>query len=300
VWRVLLACLVACGRIGFDGQPATGDAARATDATDAAPTLTWSHLAAYADQTCALRGGTAYCWGQIGDAGMNLTAIVPHAYSSTAVVDIAPGDTFMCEVHDGMLGCWGTPPYGLATYGGTGTPVTAVSAGRGFACLVETDGVYCWGANGSGQLGLGDTADRPGPARLALAASYTQIRAGDDHACAFDGTTPVCWGHNDDGTMGNGSMNPASQLTPQPVSAGVAGLPLIPGWHGCALSGGAVWCWGRDDEGELGDGGSTSTGAPEQILSPATLLATGGGPADYDATCEVMAHPQCWGVGTHG
>jgi Regulator of Chromosome Condensation (RCC1) repeat protein len=58
-----------------------------------------------------------------------------------------------------------------------------VSAGGGTTCTVRPNGtLWCWGLNGfSGQLGLGDMADRHAPARAGAATSWRQVRprAGD-------------------------------------------------------------------------------------------------------------------------
>ena len=304
--EALLVLLAACGRVGFDarvGGDASADVPRdvgATgDVTDATNAISWSGLVAYADQTCAIHAGLAYCWGQIGTAAGNVTAPTPQSYAVTgAVTAIAPGEQFTCTAA-AEIDCFGAQPGGLVA-AALSTPVTSFSGGRNFACYVD-QGVRCWGANDVGQLGLGDMTTRSSPVALALSPSYTEVRAGDDHACAFGSSgTAMCWGHNDNGTMGTGSTSPSAQLTPQAVLV-VSALPLIAGWHACALDQGTVYCWGRDTEGELGDGGSTSLSAPTAILNNATVLATGGGPTDHDASCAVVAgQTKCWGQGTYG
>jgi hypothetical protein len=301
----LLVVLAACGRVGFDARAVGGDAASdvsigSGDAGDAQVALVWSGLAAYADQTCAIRAGIAYCWGNIAENGAQQVAPTPFAYASAPNTTIvAPGDTYVCMAYGSSFTCFGAVPGAVGGFGST-PPIVALSAGRSFACMIN-DHTSCWGVNDSGQLGLGDTTPRANVTSLSLGAGYTELRAGDDHACASgSGVPPVCWGHNDDGTMGTGSISPPSQLTPQNVLT-VSALPLIAGWHACALDSGSVYCWGRDNEGELGDGGSTSTPTPTQVVTGATLLATGGGPGDYDASCAIVSgHTQCWGDGSYG
>ena len=301
--EALLVLVAACGRVGFDARDAGGDVSSGSaDARDAAAATSWSGLVAYADQTCALHGGMAYCWGNIGVGASQQIEPTPFAYASqTNVSMIAPGDTYACIASGGAFTCYGVYPSSLGSYGAA-PAIIGLSVGRGFGCVIN-DQVRCWGANDVGQLGLGDTNTRAMVTSLAgsLGAGFTQIRAGDDHACAYGaGTTPQCWGHNDDGTMGTGSTSPPAQLTPGSVLT-VHALPLVAGWHACALDGGNVYCWGRDNEGELGDAGSTSSPTPTMIVSGATLLATGGGPSDYDASCAVVSgKTKCWGAGAYG
>jgi len=301
--EVLLLLLAACGRVGFDARiGASGDASSdvaASDASDAAKAMAWSHLVAYADQTCALEAGVAYCWGKIGaESGFAMFA-APHAYSVTGVTAIAPGEQFTCIATPTAVDCFGNTPNGFAAYGPF-TTITAMSAGRDFACFID-DSVRCFGTNDAGQLGTGDTMAAPLPTANGLSNAYTQIRAGDDHACvAGPGMPAMCWGHNDDGTMGTGSTSPPSQLTPQAVMF-VDTLPLIAGWHACALYNGGIFCWGRGNEGELGDAGTVSSPTPSEVILGGTVLATGGGPTDHDASCAVIGgQTKCWGDGSYG
>lgn len=302
----------ACGRIGFDASidgNGGGDGVPIDGAGSA-----WSHLVAYANQTCAVLDGRAYCWGentagQLG-IGSNANAAVPSPVLVPAgtVVAVTQGETHGCAIVDGEIYCMGTA-VNSATPVHIGVPVgtsfTAISAGRDFTCAIA-NGVWCWGVNAVGQLGLGDTTPRDGPTKLALSPSYAQIRCGDDHACATGDAGPVCWGHNDNGTLGNGldQTTQDASPTPVPVGGGVTALPLIAGWHACALEpSGDVLCWGRNIEGELGNNHATGDlPTPMPIYGNVSALATGGGPTDLDASCivAVAGHAECWGVGLFG
>jgi hypothetical protein len=297
--RAALLLLAACGRIGFDARIAGDgggfDAMSIGDGSADAAGPQWSHLTAYADQTCALFGTDAYCWGNIGiDGQATMTSALPFKYSDTGATAIGPGESFVCVIGGGGMNCHGQTP-GLLTSFASG-PVTAVSGGRGFACLIAGD-VRCWGTNSVGQLGVGDMNTRTMPTSTGLIA--TRLRCGDDHCCALSTSGPMCWGHNDNGTLGNGSTSPAQSTTPIPVTGGIASLPIIAGWHACALTGGSAFCWGRGSEGELGNGANSDSPSPISIVA-ATYVATGGGPTDYDASCVVSGTPKCWGANAYG
>jgi len=304
--------VAACGRIGFEART-TGDASSDVDG-DAA--IAWSHLIAYADQTCALRGGVAYCWGsnskgQLGDGTTsNHGTPTQLALPPGTISDLAMGETHGAAIVDGVVYGFGdidgSPAPTAVTTSSTGPlpPATAISCGRELTCLIAATGdVYCWGQNGVGQLGTGDTNPRAAPTKNGVFGA-DQIRAGDDHACTTVIDSAQCWGHNDDGTLGDGmtqAMQPSSAIS-VPVS-GVTTLPLIAGWHACALSGRQVLCWGEGDHGELGDGGSSNVDTPQLVpsLSNVTALATGGGPTDGDASCAIVGgNVSCWGNGFYG
>jgi alpha-tubulin suppressor-like RCC1 family protein len=310
-WLLGALCLAGCGRIDFAERAGGGDAAGPGDG-DGAPALRWSHLVAYADQTCAVFLGRAYCWGantngQLGD-GSTTPASMPRevALPTGHVDDLTEGQDHGCAIVEGGASCWGT--FGAPAPVPVVLPgrATAISAGGDFVCALAGGGL-CWGNNNSvGQLGTGTMAPHPAPAPVAWAGSpFVAIDAGDDHACTLDAAQQAhCWGHNDNGTLGTGSFNPSFALDPGTVIGNVSGLPQIAGWHACALAGGAVSCWGEGTAGELGDGANMDRATPQVVPSLASgvsALATGGGPADHDASCAIRGgEVACWGNGQFG
>jgi alpha-tubulin suppressor-like RCC1 family protein len=301
---VIAAALGGCGRIGFDGrEPELADA----DAS------AFRAIVAYANQTCALLGGRAWCWGDNGQgqiAGANALALSPVEVKLPAgeVVRISQGEGHACAIVRGaaeQLYCWGRGigemPVEVALPG----PPKEVACGRDFTCAIA-DKVHCWGINDAGQLGdlMNATRDVPAPIN-STKTTFTALRAGDDHACADEPSgIPECWGHNDEGTLGTGSFTPAEARSPVAVVGGITTLPLIAGWHACALEGGEVFCWGRNAEGELGNANQIPTATPEQVpgLMGVTAIATGGGPTTRDASCAILVggNMMCWGAGAEG
>jgi serine/threonine-protein kinase len=302
-----------CGRIHFADRKDIGDGGDgdtlAGDSDASPPGFT--NLIAYGDDTCALFAGHAYCWGknassQIGD-GTTVDAPTPtqvHLPAGT-ITAIAQGDAHGCALVDGNAYCWGTVGGANPTHYAMPAPATAITAGNGFACALA-DTVYCWGVNNVGQCGSGTTGPAPNPAPVMFTPAYpaTAIEAGDDHACAFaPSTAPQCWGHNDNGTLGFGSTTPTQELQPVAVTGGITTLPHIAGWHACALATPNVKCWGEGTSGELGNNMTADSSTPVQVamLGNASLVETGGGPTDHDASCAIdSGSVYCWGRGNDG
>ena len=196
-------------------------------------------IAAGAGHTCAvLDDGEIKCWGQNGsgqlaqgdtatrgdgpgEMGDNLDPadLFPDA------VAIAAGQLHTCALFaSGEVFCWGQNVLGQLgqestnNWGdgglealnpidlGTGRTAVAVAAGGYHSCAVLDDGTAkCWGANGSGDLGQGDTTTRgdgagemgDGLDAIDLGTGRTAIAmaAGLAHTCAvLDDGTAKCWG----------------------------------------------------------------------------------------------------------
>ena len=148
-------------------------------------------VAAGSSATCALLdNGTVKCWGGGGE------------------VAAAPGEFWNFRGdHPGEMGDNLT-----AKRLGTGRTATAVSASGGVACVLLDDGtVKCWGANGSGQLGQGDTDTRGGLAEMGD--NLPTINLGGD--AVFSGVEPVRVLDTRDGL----GVAPQASTGPAPVAA---------------------------------------------------------------------------------
>ena len=218
--------------------------AMATPVTNMGSSVT--AVTAGSDQTCAIKSGTLYCW----------------------------GDNTYGEVGTGTLGNqYATPQVVSLTNPGV---VNAVSAAGYHTCLLYAGGtVLCWGMNNSGELGQGFfTSSAPYGTGTAAAVvgsvSGIAIELGDSHSCALNGNSTIsCWGNDTSGQLGNGSIvSPGIDM-----AVAVTGLPLAPtavsagGFQTCALlKNGSVYCWGSNSSGELGNGNEAQSSAPTQVL----------------------------------
>jgi cysteine-rich repeat protein len=167
--------------------------------------------------TCAiLQGGAVKCWGKNEDGQLGLGDTVDRGSSPSDMGD-------------------GLPAVDL----GTGKTAVAISAGAQYTCALLGGGeVKCWGSNVSGNLGLGDLANRgamPGEMGDALPAvdlgagktAVAVVAALGYHTCAIlQGGAVKCWGFNDHGQLGLGD---AMDRGDEPGEMGDA-LPAVSLW----------------------------------------------------------------------
>jgi alpha-tubulin suppressor-like RCC1 family protein len=149
----------------------------------------------------------------------------------------------------------------------------ALAGGFQHSAGLKGDGsLWTWGANGSGQLGLGDTVPRAAPMKV------TGCSGGDNNwvavACGQDDTLALksdgslwAWGSNASGQLGQGAADSAIHSSPVRVGAENAWTSIACGWnHAVAVcSDGTLWAWGDNQWGQLGDGTATERDAPVQI-----------------------------------
>lgn len=333
----------------------------------AAPPGAVLQVAAVGEHTCAIQsGGTVKCWGYnfFGILGLGDTssrgsgpgemggALPPvNLGAGRRAVALAGGGWHTCALlDDGTVKCWGYNADGELGLGdaqprgylpgqmgdalapvdlGAGRTATALAAGSGHTCALLDDGsVKCWGANGSGQLGLGDTADRgDGPAemgdalepvRLGQGRAAVSITAGTDHTCALlDDASVKCWGFG--AVLGTGSTSArgdapgemGDSLPSVALGSGRSATSISAGsFHTCAvLDDGTLKCWGEGDFGQLGQGDVSARGdAPGEMGDALASVNLGSGrtaavvAAGGAHTCAQLddGTVKCWGLNASG
>jgi alpha-tubulin suppressor-like RCC1 family protein len=74
--------------------------------------------------------------------------------------------------------------------------------------------MWCWGRNVEGQLGTGDTSDRPSPVQVGHDVDWVQVSTGRFHTCALRADGSIwCTGANDDGRLGTGDLDRRDVMT---------------------------------------------------------------------------------------
>ncbi len=174
--------------------------------------------------------------GAPGEMGDNLPTV--NLGTGRTVTSMSVGGGHVCALLDNnQLKCWGsnssgelglghTSPRGLATHQmgdnlpaidlGTGRTALSVTASYSTTCvLLDNHQVKCWGWNLSGDLGLGDTANRGDNANemgdnlpvVSLGTGRTAVWA--TTGCArLDNGQNKCWGLNAIGRLGLGNTSP--------------------------------------------------------------------------------------------
>jgi alpha-tubulin suppressor-like RCC1 family protein len=288
-------------------------------------------IAAGRNHTCAVRANsTVACWGnndsgQIGDGTIGANRLSPFTIPNlTGIVAIAAGEAHTCALVAalGRVLCWGLNSSGQLGDGTTSsrpTPVAVVgltnavaiaaggALGSSHTCALLADGtVRCWGANGSGQLGTGNTVPSSIPVVVRGLTNAVSIALGETHTCAVVAVgVPFCWGFNGRGQLGT-SPPLATQLTPTLVSLDNTVAIAGGNTHSCALrADGSTWCWGGNLLGQLGINSTASPQSlPRLVVDPTNAVVTSavavaGG---FGHSCAMVADgtARCWGDNAAG
>lgn len=279
-----------------------------TDAERDTPTQvagSWKHVATLYLTTCAIDStDQLYCWGASasGQAGvvMNVPVRAPNLVDNERWLAVQTGYYTSCGITmDGTAKCWGSNTSGEAGVGAVSpspiTTPTAVDSTRTFAsigggasnsCAITSDDstLWCWGYGAYGQLGQGDTANRPSPAQVQSAA-WLDVAGGVYATCGVLATGHLrCWGYGPRGELGDPTM--VDVLTPNPVGTDAGGFTAIDMAleHACArTTDGALWCWGENDGLQLANTTVPATDpVPARVPGgPGSWLAAGLGASDF-------------------
>lgn len=183
---------------------------------------------ATAFNSCALKEGQLYCWGQ--DPRGEIADDMDVVGRSATALEVAPQLRF-----------------------------SAVALGVGFVCGLVDGQAHCWGKNEAGQLGDGTTTWRAEARPVLTEERFRSIVAGDMHACGItDDGRVLCWGAEEhfgvlatssedlrraDGPCPYGCLLEPAQLLAEGISELAAG-----GYTTCGFRGDQLFCWGNVSE----------------------------------------------------
>lgn len=270
------------------------------------------------------------------------------------VQSLTTGYDHSCALfRDGRVKCWGHNEFGQLGLGdaidrgnapnqmgnslpfvdlGSGVRATQIDAGQWHTCaLLEDHRIKCWGINSSGQLGLGDTANRgDNPGEMGDALGFVDLGAGQiansissngGNTCALlaDGRMR-CWGYNGQNQLARdaygdswgdapGEMGDALGF-PNLGTGLLVAQPAMGGSHECALfEPGTVKCWAYNFAGSLGLGDTLPRARPTELgdALPFVDLGNLGAPTQLLAsmgshTCALFGSGRlsCWGDNSSG
>jgi|GEM_PF-4997945 hypothetical protein len=198
-------------------------------------------------------------------AGQNLDTVETVRASTQTVCAIKKDRTAWCwgSASKGQFGSGAPANHGYAIALGDGkgaafSDIDDLAIGLEHICILRSDQtVWCVGENQYGQLGLGDTADRPAPTQVSLPQKVRAIAASDEttYVVTADGGA-WSWGSILYYMAGNGSQSGLDLYQPTKVLA-ASGQPGSQLMNIAAIDGGyrrtcafteqnAPICWGHD------------------------------------------------------
>ncbi len=294
--------------------------------------------------------------GTVSSGTVRVTDAVPN--TSDAIinhiepVEIVSGSAHTCvRYNQGSVKCFGDGAFGQLGHGsttdladvpeelggnlrfvnlGTGRTAKMLAAGISHTCaILDNDSLKCWGHNGSGQLGLGDTAHR-GDSANEMGNNLPAVNLGADlfavkifasgyMTCSIlnNGATK-CFGKNASGQLGQddtvnrgtSAAQMGDKLLPINLGAGRTAIKISGGLDfTCALLDNATLkCFGNNKVGQLGYGNTVAKGkaAGEMAALPIIDLGAGRTVVDigmgYSHSCAILDNgtQKCWGRNQRG
>jgi alpha-tubulin suppressor-like RCC1 family protein len=140
-----------------------------------------------------------------------------------------------------------------------GTNWKSVSNGTYHSAAIKTDGtLWVWGYNGTGELGINNTATRTTPVTTILGGTnWKQVAVGRIHTAAIK-TDGTLWTWGSGGFASLGINDTTSRSTPVTTFLGGTNWKSVAcgsGGHTVAIkTDGTLWVWGRNNFGQLGIG----------------------------------------------
>jgi len=215
------------------------------------------------------------------------TSTIPLPSTWSAVAGGGCGYHTLALSSNGAVWSWGYNNYGQlglgdTTYSDRTTPsliefdigwgvfedIAAVSAGGYYSIALKTNGtLWSWGANGSGQLGLGDTETSDAPTPIGTDSDWSQVAAEYGHTLGVKSNNTLwAWGYNNYGQLGLGDTG-INRTTPTQIGTASDWAQVNAGnTHTLGVkTSGTLWAWGNNWASQLGDGTTDNRTTPRQV-----------------------------------
>ena len=268
-------------------------------------------------------GAELWAWGnnangQIGDGTVVNRSSPVQVGSLTTWSQISSGGGSGAETGhaiktDGTLWGWGGNAFGNIgnnTIVSRSSPVQVGSLtnwshidakGTGHIAAIKTDGtLWTWGRDGSGQLGLGNTAYRSSPTQVGALTNWARAATGDQFCAAVktDGTLWT-WGLNSYGRLGDNTV--INKSSPVQIGALTNWQQVGGGGSHCSAvkTDGTLWAWGQNAFGQLGDNTTVYRSSPVQVGS-LTNWATVSSSGRINSAVKTDGTLWSWGQGAGG
>lgn len=253
------------------GQLGLGDLTNRTTPHRVGTATNWVSVATAAGGSFAINAdGELFGWGaawtapQMGQGGPgagtgNITTPTQIGAASNWVAVSARSNNVLALNSAGEIFRWGAasvplPEQNTPTQVGTGTSWAYIAAGNTSGYAINTDGeLFSWGANGSGQLGQGDSTSRSIPTQVGSRTDWESVSAGANFVVARTAAGELfSWGTGTSGQLGHG--NSSSLNTPTRI--GTANNWVDARTTNSAASAinadGELFTWGATTGGQLG------------------------------------------------
>jgi Putative metal-binding motif/Regulator of chromosome condensation (RCC1) repeat len=226
-----------CWGFNYFGQLGLGDSGEGTERdtpTQVGLDSDWEHISSNGFQTCGIKTGRLYCWG---------------------------------DNQHGQLGLGDTTYRDTPTQVGVDIDWENISSAGQHTCGIKSGQLFCWGLNDNGQLGMGDSTERDIPTKVGIDSGWEFIGLGWQHTCGIKSGELYCWGDNDGGQLGLGdSGNGTDRDTPTQVGVDIDWENIKLGdSHTCGMRSEQLFCWGYNEAGQLGLGDELMRDTPTEI-----------------------------------
>ena len=285
------------------GQLGTNDRVYKSSPTQVGTATTWNDVSGgnyYGTSVHAMAtktDGTLWTWGrnsygQLGVGDVTNRSSPVQVGSLTNWSKVSGGGLHSIAIKtDGTLWSWGVTNDGRLGDGNAGggsyksSPVqvggvttwSTVSSSEKHNAALRTDGtLWVWGANGSGQLGQGNTNTYANPTQISGTWTAAVVGAIWTAAVSSNGTL-WAWGNNSFGQLGNNNTTNLSNINQ--IGSGTTWSKVAACQYAALAikTDGTLWAWGRNNSGQLGLNDTAYKSSPTQVGSGTTWSQVFGG-----------------------